>query len=57
MTTSVIEIGENYCPQLLLKECEFIVKEKKINKYINDDLELSLDESDEEISDKELIDL
>lgn len=57
MTTSVTEIGKNYCPQLFLKECEFIVKEKKINKYINDDLELSLDESDEEISDKELIDL
>ena len=57
LTTSVIEIGKNHCPQLFLKECEFIVKEKNISKYISDDLELSPDESDEEISDKELIDL
>ena len=57
LTDSVVEIDKNYYPQLFLEECKYIVKEKKINKYIIDDLELSSDESDEVISDKESIDL
>ena len=46
---SVFKIGKNY-PQLFLEECRYIVK-KKINKYINDDHEISSDDSNEDASD------
>ena len=39
--------------QVLLEECKYIVKQKKIRKYINDDREIFSDGSDEKISDKE----
>ena len=34
---SVDEIGKSYHPQLLAEECKYIIKEKRINKYINSD--------------------
>ena len=36
---------------MFLEECEYIVKEKK-SRYINDDLEISSDDSDEESPDE-----
>ena len=59
---SVFRTGKNYYPQVFLGECKYVVKEKKIRKYIIDDIELSSDSdkknsdrenSDEENSDKE----
>ena len=48
--------GKNYYPQVLLEEYKYVVKEKKIPKYIIDDIEISSDfdreNSDEENSDK-----
>ena len=52
MIDSVFRTGKNYYPQVFLEECKYIVKEKKIPKYIIDDLEISSD-SDKKISDKE----
>ena len=52
MIDFAFKIDKNYYPQVFLEECIYIVKEK-INRYINDDLKISFDESDEEISDTE----
>ena len=52
----------NYYPQVFLKECKYIVKEKKVSKSIIDNIEISsnsdkenTDEkySDETVSDEE----
>ena len=46
---SVFKICKNCYPQVFLKECKYIIKEKTMNKYINNDLEiLSDDYKDEE---------
>ena len=59
---SVFRTGKNYYLQVFLEECKYVVKEKKIPKYIIDDIELSSvsdkknsdrENSDEENSDKE----
>ena len=42
----VFKMGKNYYQQVLLEECKYIVKEKKISKFITDELEISSDESD-----------
>ena len=57
MIDSVFRTGKNYYPQVFLEECKYVVKEKKIPKYIIDDIEISSDSdrinSDEEYSDEE----
>ena len=45
-------MGKNYYPQLFLEECEYVVVENKISKFINNESEIS---SDEEVSDEEKI--
>ena len=56
----VFRTGKNYYPQVLLEECKCVVKEKKIRKYIIDNIKISSDSdrenSDEENSDKETFD-
>ena len=32
--------GKNYYPQLFLKECKYVVKEKKISKDITDNIDI-----------------
>ena len=58
---SVFSAGKNYYPQVFLEECKYAVKEKKIPKYIIDNIYISSDfnienpneeNSDEENSDK-----
>ena len=48
---SVFRTGKNYYPQVLLEECKYVIQEKKIPKYIIDDIEISSD-SDRENSDE-----
>ena len=43
---SVFRTGENYYPQVFLEECKYITKEKKMAKYISEDIEISTGESD-----------
>ena len=54
---SVFRTGKNYYPQVLLEECKYVFQEKKIPKYIIDDIEISSDSdrenSDEKNSDEE----
>ena len=35
----VFRAGSNYYPQVFLDKCKYVVKEKKIPKYIIDDIE------------------
>ena len=44
---SVFEMGTKYYPQVFSEECKYIAKEKKVTRYITEDLEISSDESDE----------
>ena len=44
--------GKSYYPQVFLKECKYVVKEKKIPNYTTDDIEISSD-SDNENFDEE----
>ena len=48
---SVFRTGKNYYSQVSLEEYKYVVKEKKIPKYITDDTEMSSD-SDRENSDE-----
>ena len=43
---SIFRAGKNCYPQVLLEECKYVMKAKKIHNYINDDVEISSD-SDE----------
>ena len=42
---SILKKGENYYPQVSLKECKYIEKEKMLIKYITDDLKYCFGES------------
>ena len=53
MINSVYRTNKNYYPQILLEQCKFVVKEKKMPEYITDDIETSSDDSDREDSDEE----
>ena len=52
----VFRTGKNYHPQVFLEECKYVVKEKKISKYLIDNIEISSDSDrknlDEENSDE-----
>ena len=47
---SVFKMSKSYYSQVLLKECKYIVKEKKVTRIITEDLQISGDsgENDEE---------
>ena len=52
LINSVFTTGKNYYPQVFLEKCKYVVKEKKIPKYIIDSTEISSD-SNRENSDEE----
>ena len=43
LINSVFKTGKNYYPQVYLEECKYVVKEKKILKYIIGNIEISSD--------------
>ena len=43
MINFVFRIGKNYYSQVFLEEFKYVVKDKKIPKYIIDDREISFD--------------
>ena len=52
---SVFRTGKNYYPQVFLEECNYVIKEKKIQNYITGDAEISdydQDNSDDKILEK-----
>ena len=44
---AVFKMGWVYYPQVFLKECKYVVKCNTMTKLINDDLEISSDDSNE----------
>ena len=49
MLDSVIRVNKKYYPQTLLDECNYVIRKNKMEKLINNDLNLSSsDESDNE---------
>ena len=52
---SVFRTGKNYYPQVILEECKYVVKEKRIPKYITEGTEISFDESVKEILTKKIL--
>ena len=52
MLDSVIRANKNYYPQILLKECKYVIRKNKMENLINDVLDLtSSNESDNESDD------
>ena len=39
LTDSVFKIRRNYYPQVFLEKCKYIVKEKKVIRYVTDDID------------------
>ena len=52
LINSLFRSGKNYYPQVFLEKCNYVVKEKKMPKYITNDIEISSD-SEREDSDEE----
>lgn len=46
-------MDKSYYPKVFLKKCKYIIKEKKIGRYINKVLEISSDDSNESGESKE----
>ena len=51
----VIKTGKNYSLQVFLEECKSVIKEKKIPKYIIDDVEFSSDSNEENSNEETLL--
>ena len=52
MINFVFRTGKNYYPQVLLEEYKYVVKEKRVPKYIIDDIEI-ISDSDKENPDEQ----
>ena len=46
-------MNRKYYLQVFLEQCKYVDKENKMTKFINGELEISSDESDEDVSDQE----
>ena len=53
MFDSVFRSGKNYYPQVFLEECKYVVKEKRMPRFITKDTEIYSQEADKENSDEE----
>ena len=53
MIDLVYGTSKNYYPSVILEECKYVAKEKKMSEYITDDIETCSDDSDEETSNEE----
>ena len=49
---SIFRTGRNYYTQVFLEECKYVIKEKKISRYIIDDAEISSDSDEETLLEK-----
>ena len=48
MLDSVVKVGKKYYPQVFLEECKYIKRKNKMFNYINDDLEMTSSDEDDE---------
>ena len=49
MLDSVVKVGKKYYPQVFLEQCKYIKRKNKMFNYINDDLEMTSSDEDDEI--------
>ena len=49
MLDSVVKVGKKYYSQVFLEECKFVKRKNKMFNYINDDLEMTSSDEDDEI--------
>ena len=49
MLDSVVKVGKKYCPQVFLEECKYVKRKNKMFNYINDDLEMTSSDNDDEV--------
>ena len=52
MLDYIVKTVKNYYPQVFLEEWKYVIKEKKINKYIIDGVEISSDSHEETLLEK-----
>ena len=48
MLDSVVKVGKKYYPQVFLEECKYVKRKNKMFNYINDDLEMTSSDDDDE---------
>ena len=46
---SVVKVGKKYYPQVFLEECKYVKRKNKMFNYINDDLEMTSSDEDDEL--------
>ena len=49
MLDSVVKVGKSYYPQVFLEECKYIKRKNKMFNYINDDVEMTSSNDDDEL--------
>ena len=49
MLDSVVKVGKKYYPQVFLEECKYVKRKNKMFHYINDDLEMTSSDDDDEL--------
>ena len=49
MLDSVVKIGKKYYLQVFLEECKYVKRKNKMFNYINDDLEMTSSDDDDEL--------
>ena len=54
LINSVFRAGNNYYPQVFLEQCKYVIKDKKINNCVTDDVEISSG-SDEDNSNEQIL--
>ena len=52
---SVLRTSSNYYPQVFLEECKYVVKEKKMPKYIINNMDISWNSGEENSNEKKLV--
>ena len=52
MLDSVVKVGKKYYPQVFLEECKYVKRKKKMFNYINDALEMTSSDDDDELYSK-----
>ena len=52
---SVLRTSSNYYPQVFLEECKYVVKEKKMPKYIINNMDISSNSGEENSNEKKLV--
>ena len=49
MLDFVVKVGKKYYPQVFLEECKYVKRKNKMFNYINDDLEMTSSDDDDEL--------